>query len=484
MSEVVASPTATATSPRTAKRTARAARYVFWLMTIFAFLNYVDRYLFLGLTRVIQTDIGLTNLEIGLLGSSSFLIVYTLFALPLGLLADRVSRKGIVSAGVAVWSVATIFTGLAGTFVGLAAARGLLGIGEASYLPAGGPLVSAHFPPARRAKVFARWGSAALVGVAVGFLLAGVFAKPMVWRYAFFFAGAPGIIFAGLMLLAREKRRHEDDPPVEQIGAGSHSFIARAREYLRIPTFRVILGMHALGYFGVQAIVAFLTIYLSLSYGGGKGEPYPAGVGLSDGAVALLAGLIIVVGGVVGTLGGGAWSDRLSRRRPGARVLTGGLGFLLSAPVVALSTAVPFLLRLVPGYQQAAPSAQVTIGVATYLPLALVATVFLNVYIAPVGAALQDVIPAAERGAAGGTEVTLANLLGAVYAAAVVGLLADFLGGIFGSAQVGLGVALLVTAPPALLLSGLVGMLGSRFYARDVAKLGTTAEAMLGTATP
>src|SRR5690242_16805750 len=176
MSDVTVSPTATATERRTAKRAARSARYIFWLMTIFAFLNYVDRYVFLGLSPVIQKDVGLNDFQIGLLGSSSFLIVYTIFALPLGLLADRISRKVIVSLGVAVWSVATIFTGLAGTFYTLAAARGLLGIGEASYFPAGTPLLSAHFPPAQRAKVFARWGAGALVGVAVGFLMAGIFA--------------------------------------------------------------------------------------------------------------------------------------------------------------------------------------------------------------------------------------------------------------------------------------------------------------------
>jgi hypothetical protein len=163
-------------------------------------------------------------------------------------------------------------------------------------------------------------------------------------------------------------------------------------------------------------------------------------------------------------------------------VLTGGLGYLLSAPIVAIATALPFILRLIPAYTQSSPATHVTVGVAIYVPLALVATVFLNVYNAPVGAALQDVIPADERGSAGGTELTLAHLLGDVYAAAAVGLLADFLSGVFGNAQVGLGVALLATVPPTLFIAGVIGMLGSRFYARDVAKLGTTAEAMLGTA--
>jgi hypothetical protein len=224
-----------------------------------------------------------------------------------------------------------------------------------------------------------------------------------------------------------------------------------------------------------------------LTYGGGgQDEPYPKGVGLSDSFVAALSGLIIVVGGVVGTLGGGMWSDRLVRRHPGARVLTGGLGFLLAAPIVAIATALPYILGLIPAYQQAAQSTQVRIGVAIYVPLALVVTFFLNVSNAPVGAALQDVIPADERGTAVGTELTLANLLGPVYAAVVVGLLADFLSGphVFDNAQVGLSVALLMTVPPALIVSGLIGIWGSRFYKRDVEALAMTAKAMLGAATP
>ncbi len=106
-------------------------------------------------------------------------------------------------------------------------------------------------------------------------------------------------------------------------------------------------------------------------------------------------------------------------------------------------------------------------------------------YNAPTGCALLDVVPHADRSSVGGTELTLAHLLGDVYAGAAIGALSLLLGRILGNnSQLGLGLALLCTTPVALLIAGIIGIRGSRHYASDVAKLGTTAEAMLGTAPP
>jgi hypothetical protein len=155
---------------------------------------------------------------------------------------------------------------------------------------------------------------------------------------------------------------------------------------------------------------------------------------------------------------------------------------------VAIATAMPYILSAVPAYQSASPSTQVSVGLGFFLPFALLAAFFLNIYGGPCGAALLDVVPPADRGAVGGTELTLAHLLGDVYAGAAIGALADFLSGSLGGSQhdhqLGLGLALLCTTPIALLLSGIVGIWGSRFYKRDVEALGTTVEAMLGTAPP
>jgi MFS transporter, Spinster family, sphingosine-1-phosphate transporter len=476
-------------APGAVARAGRYAAYIFWLMFIINFLNYLDRWIFTGLSPVIQQDLRIDDFQIGLL-SSAFLLVYTIVALPLGFLADRIARKTIVALGVAVWSLATAFTGIVSNFASLLGVRAILGIGEGSYYPAGTPMLAAYFQPSRRASIISRWSVGALVGAAVGFLLAGVFSSPGAWRYAFFFTGVPGLIFAFLVWRTREKTRHEDDPPAEHLEGEGRSFFSRLRAYLRIPTVRVIIALHALGFFALTGVTTYLAIFLSDTYGqvvvkrdqfgaiiGREPGAFPH-AGLTPGMVPILAGGVVLVGGILGNLVGGIWANRLSRRHPGARVLTGGLGFLLAAPCVVIAVGAPSVLRQLPAYSGASEGTRVLIGVAIFTVFALLSAFFLNVYNGPVSAALLDVVPAAERGAAGGTELTMAHLFGDVYAAALIGALAETLNHALGGEQIGL--ALLLTCPVALIASGVVGIWGSRFYARDVAALGSDASQMLG----
>jgi hypothetical protein len=236
--------------------------------------------------------------------------------------------------------------------------------------------------------------------------------------------------------------------------------------------------LHALGFFALTGVTSWLVIYLSDTYGS-VGSYYPQ-EGLSPGMVSFLAGAVILLGGILGNLAGSAWAGRLSRRHAGARVLAGGLGFLLAAPFVIGAVGAPMVLRQLAFFTEASVHTQLTIGLSIFTVFALLAAFFLNIYNGPVSAALLDVVPAAERGAAGGTELTLAHLCGDVYAAVLIGAIAQALEGALGGKQVGL--AMLLTCPLALVASGVVGIWGSRFYARDVAAIGGTASEMLGTA--
>lgn len=455
------------------KRASRYAAYIFWLMFFINLINYADRFIFTGFSKVIKDEFHFNDAQIGFLGSA-FLLVYSLVAFSMGYLADRTSRKNIVAVGVAIWSAATALTTIAGNFPAMLGARTLVGIGEGSYFPAGTPMLAAQFPPSRRATVLSRWGVGSLVGGAVGFLIATVIVAIGVnWRFAFYLAAIPGLLLAFLMFRTREKLRHEDDPApnasVQTVG-----FRREAGAYLGIPTVRVILAMHALGFFALFTIATFLVIYLGDTYGK---DAYGA-AGLSDTLVVLIPGVILLVGGVAGNLLGGVWADRMSRRHSGARVRASGFGMLLAAPFVALTLAAPFALSAIPAYTALAPSTQVSIGVASFVALGLIASTTLNIYNGPSSAALQDVLPPRGRAFGGGLELTLAHLLGDVYAAFAVGALSDALAF---TGHLHLGLAMLITCPVVLLASGIVGIRGSRFYAKDVAALGSSAGALLGT---
>ena len=70
-----------------------------------------------------------------------------------GWLGDRHARLPTVTAGVLVWSAATIASGLAPSYALLLLARAVIGIGEASYAVVTPSLLSDLYPPDRRGRV-------------------------------------------------------------------------------------------------------------------------------------------------------------------------------------------------------------------------------------------------------------------------------------------------------------------------------------------
>jgi len=116
------------------------------------FVNYVERQIVFSLFPSIRRDVGLSYVQLAYL-ATAFTVVLSLASFPLGMLADRISRRAVISAGVLFRSGATFFSGLAGSFRALLVARGLVGIGEAAYTPAGAAVIRATFPQEVRARV-------------------------------------------------------------------------------------------------------------------------------------------------------------------------------------------------------------------------------------------------------------------------------------------------------------------------------------------
>src|SRR5258707_1393251 len=139
----------------------------------------------------------------------------------------------------------------------------------------------------------------------------GGFFDESTWRLALFYIAVPGILLAVFVFLLREKRRHEEDPAIEEGVGAKPAPWRRMRGYLRIPTFRVILGMHIFGFFAIAGIATWLPIYLGNTYGqlvtryDGAGNPvgdpvasYFGAAGLRPFLVSVLAGGVVILGGV------------------------------------------------------------------------------------------------------------------------------------------------------------------------------------------
>ncbi len=439
------------------------ASYVFWIMFSINLLNYLDRYVFTGAANTISKELGLGIDQVGFL-ATAFILVYAVGTVPLGVWADRASRKNVIAICVTIWSLATVFTALANSFFALFISRMVLGIGEAGYYPAGTAMLSDYFSRTKRARIMSRWTAGSLTGLMLGFIAGGVIAGLGygMWRLAFLFTGIPGLILAFLCFRLREPRRNQADE--EEIELDPHSIVNEVdiidpphtvvvpknvfRQFgrlMQIRTLVVLIVMQIFAFFSQGAAVVFLPIYLQQK----------DTLGLSPGLASILSGGVVVIAGIVGLLIGGYMSDLLNRRHPGARVLVCGIGFLLCAPSFALAVTIH----------------NEVIFIVTFFITAML----INVYNGPCTAATQDVVPSALRASAVAISLLLAHLLGDAFAPSFVGVLARAFdpthGGHFANNMAGgdLSMALLVTCVPTLLVAGLVGIFGARWMKTDIA---------------
>ena len=116
---------------------------------------------------------------------TAYTLVFAALLIPFGTLADRIGRRRLLVAGVAVFTAASVFAGLSPDGPFLIASRVLQGVGGAMVLPATTSLINATFRGRERAIAFAIWGSTIGGMAAVGPLLGGWLTTDFSWRWAF-----------------------------------------------------------------------------------------------------------------------------------------------------------------------------------------------------------------------------------------------------------------------------------------------------------
>jgi MFS family permease len=142
---------ASAPDPNSGRAADGHAYYMlFGLFVVLAF-SLVDRNILSILLVDIKAEFKASDTAMGFLTGLAFAVTNAVAGIPLARLADRRSRKGLITLGLAVWSALTALQGMAQSFLFLAAARIGVGIGEASTGPASHSLISDLFSPQRRA---------------------------------------------------------------------------------------------------------------------------------------------------------------------------------------------------------------------------------------------------------------------------------------------------------------------------------------------
>ena len=292
----------------------RYSWYALSLLTLVYVFNYLDRTIIYILLPLIKKEMAFTDLQLAMLGSMSFVIFFTVLGIPFGRLSDRVVRKNMIAAGLAVWSLFSGLTGFATGFWSLLVCRVMVGVGEATLGPAALSLLSDYFPPRVRATVQAIYSSGIAIGAGLAFFLGGWLGHYYGWRLAFYALGFPGLVIAVLVFLLREEPRGTTEDVTAKYTANDWKILFKS----------VPLRYHYLGYgcFGLAAN--------NLSFWGPTFLTRVYKLDLLT--IGKWGGLLTLVAGVPGTILGGYFADKFRRFGRGGRMLFGALAALIAVP--------------------------------------------------------------------------------------------------------------------------------------------------------
>jgi MFS family permease len=293
------------------------AWYALALLTLVYVLNFLDRTLIYILFTPIKQEMSFTDTELALIGPTSFAIFYTLLGIPFGRMADRTTRKYLIAAGLAVWSIFSGLTGFAHSFSTIFLCRVMVGVGEATLGPAALSLLSDYFPPRMRATTQAVYSSGIAVGGGVAYFLGGWIAQNpnYGWRWAFYLLGFPGLLLVLLVLLLREEPRGRTEGATVRYSSRDWKILFQSvpLRYLYLGYALFGLASNNLGIWGPSFFVRVHRLDVKL--------------------VGAFAGLISIAAGVPGTIIGGYIVDRLRRTGRGGRMFFSACAALVSVPL-------------------------------------------------------------------------------------------------------------------------------------------------------
>jgi len=261
--------------------------------------QFFDRNVVSVLLEPIKEEFRVSDTMLGLLGGLCFALFYAVAGMPVARWADRGDRRAVIALALAVWSVMTIFCGLAQTFWQLAFARVGVGVGESGGIPPSQSLIVDYFPPERRATAIAIFIGGATAGNVLGLWVGGNIAATYGWRYAFLLAGIPGLVLAlAVRLTLAEPRLPLALVITNRPADGVMTTILRLRR--KRSYVAILLGSVLYYCFGYGALIFVPSFLMRVLH-----APLAK--------VGTIYGLVVAAGSLFGTLAGGWLADRLSR---------------------------------------------------------------------------------------------------------------------------------------------------------------------------
>lgn len=405
----------------------RSRSWILGILALIALLNTMDQAI-LGVTLpAIQTAFRLADSQVGLL-SGAFVIVYGLAVLPAGAWVDRRSRHALIALGVALWSACTLMTGLARSYPQLLAARMVLGIGEATTLPASVSLLGDLFTKRERGRAAGALQAALQFGLALGLIGGGVVAARLGWRAAFYVAALPGLLLAVAAGTLREPQRGAAEARGAFTGPARRVEPGAVRRLLCIRSLVAGVLANSFVLFASTGVGGFIALYTTRRFG------------IDLARVGALVGIPLLLGGLVGNTVGGWLVDRRGHRPARAPLEIAAAASVLGA------------VGLVATFTARTPAA--------FAAAFLCATLAANAGLPGLLAINQNVVLPPLRGTATALQQLVGNLLGRALGLVLIGAVSEHLHD--------LRLALLVLAPGALVLAAVCAALGLARLPRDV----------------
>jgi len=379
----------------------RYSNYVLGVLFLAYVFNFIDRQIPAILLVPIQDDLGVSDAQMGLLTGTAFALFYATLGIPIARLADVWNRRNIIAIGLALWSLMTAASGLARSFGQLALARIGVGVGEAALSPPAHSLIADYFPPERRATALGIYSMGIHIGILFGVLAGGWLQEFWGWRTAFIVVGLPGLLLSVVLWLTVRE-------PPRAVGTGaaaSPSVGEVIRELGAIPSFRHLSFATGLTAFGGYAFANWAPAFLMRVHA------------MSPGELGTKYGLVLGIGGAIGSVLAGVLADRLGRR---------DVRFWLWIPALATVAPLPFLV----GFY--------TLGATNLALTALFPGLLLSaMYQGPVFSTVQTLAKPRMRAVASGVLLFVINIIGLGLGPPTVGLLNDTVFAAQGDAAVG-----------------------------------------------
>lgn len=378
--------------------------YKWYLVAILwwiSFFNYADRQALSAVSKLLETEMGLSKLDIGFLGSA-FAWTYGLFSPAAGYVVDRIRRKTAILSGLYVWSLICMATALCRNFPQLFAFRAAEGLGETIYYPASTSMISAYHGKATRSRALGLHQTSVYVGTIAGGFFAGYIGQEYGWRWSFILFGGLGIVL-GVVVSRFVIEPARDSDAVEQTSTKTAIPVSVRmplsvflRTTARSPTILLLMAAFLCANYVAMVLLFWMPNYIFDNFG------------LSLSQAGLTATIFAQLASMVGAPLGGWLADGLRKRMRSGRMLVQAFGVLGGAPFVLLC-----------GQTRS----------VVWLMIALTAWgLFKGFYDANIFASVFDVIRPEARGTAAGFMNMVGWFGGGATAPVVIGFLAERFG--------------------------------------------------------